>query len=180
MRPGTKTKILNDGYILIRVCTGIYIQEHRLIMAKHLKRDLLPNEIVHHINGIRDDNRLENLQIMTPGEYSRHHRLTENKPTRFAICHPDKKHGAKGLCAECYNLKRALQWQRDNPEIAKERKAAWHKKTYDPEKAQKKNQEYFAKNREKMYAKNLEYREKNREKAREYARKYREKKKAET
>jgi hypothetical protein len=39
------------------------IYEHRLIMAEHLDRPLEKNETVHHINGNRADNRIENLQI---------------------------------------------------------------------------------------------------------------------
>ncbi len=56
-----------DGYRWLHV-NNIEIAMHRKIMAEALGRDLLPEESVHHKNGDRADNRLENLEL-----WSRNH-----------------------------------------------------------------------------------------------------------
>jgi len=72
---GGRTVDKSRGYVWILLCKndffypmvqhGERVYEHRLVMAKHLNRCLLPWEVVHHKNGIKGDNRIENLELLT-------------------------------------------------------------------------------------------------------------------
>jgi len=90
-RPSTRGWVTTSkGYIALRDPdhpmadkTG-YVLEHRAVVAERIGRTLEPFEVVHHINGVRGDNRPENLELMIKSD---HDRLDRKPPEPFPCPH---------------------------------------------------------------------------------------------
>lgn len=85
---GSKIKT-KSGYILVKTHSPQsnnkgYEFEHRLVMQQHLGRILDRSELVHHLNKIKDDNRIENLALVSQFE---HNTIHSNEPTNHFKMH---------------------------------------------------------------------------------------------
>ena len=61
-----------------------YVRRARLVMEEHLKRLLMPIEVIHHINGVLDDDRIENLQLFPNNrEHRQFHKQPQDVKGRF-------------------------------------------------------------------------------------------------
>lgn len=102
-----------DGYVWVRIYEDNpyysmarwngYVAEHRLVMAQHLGRCLTKEEIVHHKNHIRDDNRIENLELFISN--SRHSRMTGKELIKLRVYVTELEAEHSSLKAEVNSLR---------------------------------------------------------------------------
>jgi len=85
-----------------------YVLHHRIVIENHIDRLLNSNEVVHHINGNRKDNCIENLKLMSIEDHSTHHKIGKimvkmQCPICEKIFHREKRqtHLSKGGTATC-------------------------------------------------------------------------------
>ena len=121
-------KNIKDGYVQILTIEGRQY-EHRVVMENSIKRKLGSKEHVHHLNGIKSDNRIENLEILSHSDHSKLHFNESGKmkaggcplpcgawTRRHEHCIECKKsnlpHSSGGLCRNCY----ARKWRKEHRE----------------------------------------------------------------
>jgi hypothetical protein len=79
---------MEGGYLYVSA-DGKKVAYHRDLMQRHLGRKLTSHEHVHHINGDRLDNRIENLAVLSKAEHTRLH-MTGLKKRRWARSEIDR------------------------------------------------------------------------------------------
>ena len=143
--------ITSDGYIIIWKPKHPfsnkqgYIKEHRLVMEKHLGRYLKPEEVVHHINGIKKDNRIENLKLLLNlGKHRKEHsegKYDDKKKYHREYNRERRKNNPK--------YKSTLkEYQQNNKAKLRENSERW--KLNNPDKVKEQWKKYYEKNKEKL------------------------------
>src|SRR3990167_5594649 len=112
-----------SGYVRLhdKKLTGVNtIAEHRFVMEKYLGRKLDSLEHIHHINHNKSDNRIENLEIISPADHKRFHqherfaryyagRWSENYDACVVCGLTEKVHAKEGVCFRCYDREKAKE-----------------------------------------------------------------------
>lgn len=110
--PGWKGGRYQDatGYIFVLI-HGTYKREHILVMEKFMGRSLLDNEIIHHINGIKSDNRIENLLLLN--SHSEHAQTHYKNKIKLLGYNPS----THKFCNKCQSIKTLAEFYKKSLKI---------------------------------------------------------------
>lgn len=97
---------IHKGYRVLTVGENVNREEHIVIMEKHLGRKLAKNEVVHHINKIKTDNQIENLQVMQRGAHTRLHKFQLNNIPKEALIEILEGHSKIVQISRKFNIER--------------------------------------------------------------------------
>lgn len=99
-------RLTSQGYVAVRVAADHphawgppkmrshrYAYEHVLVVTERIGRALRPDEAVHHLNGIKTDNRSENLELVTVSEHARVHDKERGRDSLGRFPPKDRKGG---------------------------------------------------------------------------------------
>lgn len=126
----------NDGYVLLWRPDGRHVLEHRVVMASALGRPLTTREVVHHRDGNKSNNALENLELTNPVDHGRTHAVRGKSNARAQIQRPPcalcgipfRGFARQRACPRCMNTDVYARWKAGEQRLARmrwqERKSA--------------------------------------------------------